>query len=123
MDDNEMSMVEVFEAIERTRQETGTLIMDLDGAQAHLIIESMASAVVKAVTVLEDTKKVGVKKWSKGSDDYEATRKSSYQISLLLISALVTFIESLPRNLVEPESDARVQRLLVIDTILRKENG
>ncbi len=122
MDDNEMSMVEVFEAIERTRQETGTLIMDLDGAQAQLIIESMANALVKAVTALEDTKKVGVENWSNGSDDYEATRKSSYQISLLLISALLTFIESLPRNLVEPDSDARVQRLLLVEAVLRKEN-
>ncbi len=122
MDNNEMSMVEVFEAIERTRQETGTLIMDLDGAQAHLIIESMASSLVKAVTALEDTKKVGVENWSDGSDDYEATRKGSYQMSLLLISALVTFIESLPNNLMEPDSNARIQRLLLIETILRKEN-
>ena len=122
MDDNEMSMVEVLEAIERTRQETGTLIMDLDGAQAHLIVESMANALVKAVTALEDTKKVGVENWNGGPDDYEATRKSSYQISLLLISALRGFIESLPRNLVEPNSNLRLQRLLLVEAVLRKEN-
>lgn len=92
---------QVIEEMEKARQKTGTLIMDLDGAQTNLIIESLYQSLLITTRLFETTKNIDPESWSDGIDDYNFTIKSTRELSLTLIETMQNFVEALPQDLRE----------------------
>ena len=91
------SAKEVLEEIEEARTHIEPVNMVLDGAQAHFIIEAMADGL--QTVVLSFVKAREAKEWNDSWGSQADVIESSRELGLTAISAVKTFVESLPDEL------------------------
>lgn len=111
----EKTAKEVIEAINKTRQQIGTISMALDGAQTHFILESLVVSLKTVAELLYTCKDTDPDDWDSSIYGSQAdSLKSALELGRTAISSIKTFVYALPDNLRDYDSSITPE---LLDTI------
>jgi hypothetical protein len=118
--DKNKSVEKIMEEIELTRQQIGSVNMILDGAQVHVMVESLVEALKVIAELFVTCKATSPRDWNNVLGSQEDSLKSARELGLTTISTLKTFMEALPDNLRDFEKKITPELLDVIESYFRK---
>lgn len=102
------SAVEVLEELKEARQHKEDLTITVDGAEVHMIVESLLENLESNVLWFLDTKGTNPDKWESDFGTQSEVLETSREIGLTILSVAKNFIGALPQGLNLAKVDANL---------------
>src|ERR1017187_3358307 len=117
------SAKEIMQEIEETRKQIGTVSMFLDGAQVHVMIESLVEALKVVAELLIVSKNTEPDDWPDTFGSQEDSVKSARELGFTTISTIKIFMEALPENLRDFDKKITPDSLNLIESFFDRETN
>jgi len=114
------SAKDILQEVEETRKQIGTVSMIIDGAQVHVIVESLIEALKVIAELLIVSKNTESNEWPAEFGSQEDSVKSAHELGFTTISTIRTFMEALPDNLRDFDKKITPETLDLIENFFRR---